>query len=290
MRIFPRGPWYWVAFRLGVVLPIVLYAVYIGLLVVAQDALLFPAPNLSDERLQQHAAVAGAQELRMTTADGETTYGWHLPGTDDQVVLYFHGNGGSVHNGSALKDKLGPSWHVVSASYQGYPGGTGSTSEQTLRLSGLAAWDTVVGELGFSPERVVIHGRSLGGSVAAYVAVEHPPAALVMESTFLSMAEVAQTKHPLAPVDLLLRHPLRTRERAPQIAAPTLVLHSTDDGLIPVSHGRELGTLFPNATYVERPGFSHNQSLIFGDDSAQEIWLNHVNGAIRPGPGAPPGP
>jgi len=101
-----------------------------------------------------------------------------------------------------------------------------------------------------------------------------------MESTVLSMEVVAQHNHPLAPVSLLLRHPLRTRDRAPQIDVRTLVLHSTDDDLIPVRHGRQLAELFPRGEYLERPGYGHNGWLAASDAEARRRYSTFVSDAV----------
>src|SRR5688572_681001 len=43
------------------------------------------------------AGFAAAQEVVVDTADGEKVIVWHVPPRDNKpVVLYFHGNGGSL--------------------------------------------------------------------------------------------------------------------------------------------------------------------------------------------------
>jgi pimeloyl-ACP methyl ester carboxylesterase len=45
------------------------------------------------------------------------------------------------------------------------------------------------------------------------------------------------------------------------IEAPTLVVHGTDDLIVPTENGRELARRLPNARYVELPGRGHNLML-----------------------------
>jgi class 3 adenylate cyclase/pimeloyl-ACP methyl ester carboxylesterase len=60
------------------------------------------------------------------------------------------------------------------------------------------------------------------------------------------------------------------RGTLPAIGTPTLVLHRTDDRIIPVDHGRYLGEHIPGARYVELPGADHLW-WIEGDDFLDEI-------------------
>jgi pimeloyl-ACP methyl ester carboxylesterase len=46
-----------------------------------------------------------------------------------------------------------------------------------------------------------------------------------------------------------------------RIDAPALVIHGTDDVIVPTPNGRELARRLPNATYVELPGRGHNLML-----------------------------
>ena len=67
----------------------------VALMYVAQRSLMyFP------ERLRTAPAAAGlpaAEEVVLDTADGEKVIAWHVPPRGDRpVVLYFHGNGGSL--------------------------------------------------------------------------------------------------------------------------------------------------------------------------------------------------
>ncbi|HRR86970.1 MAG TPA: alpha/beta hydrolase, partial [Phycisphaerae bacterium] len=98
------------------------------------------------------------------------------------------------------------------------------------------------------PGRIAIHGRSLGGGVAAQIAARRKPAALILESTFTSVASYAQK---YCVPKLLVRHPFRTDLVLPELDVPVLVFHGTRDDIVPVKHGRRLAKLARNAVYVE---------------------------------------
>jgi fermentation-respiration switch protein FrsA (DUF1100 family) len=276
-----RVVWWVVALAVGV------YLLPGVLLYFMQEASLFPAPRLPRAALDAVAKQVGATPLSLTAADGVQLYAWHRSAGERPpgVVLFFHGNAEAVMDRQDLHQLvLHHGWDVVVPAYRGYPGSEGRPSEAGLRLDALAAWDWVTGTLGVPPERVVVHGKSLGGGVAAMLVEEVTPAALVLESTFTSVADVAARQFPIYPVRLLVRHPFDTRARASRIEVPVLVLHGDADDVIAVRHGRALSKLFPDVRYVEVAGVGHQETLPAVDARAREAYL----ALLTPGAGSPP--
>lgn len=250
-----------------------LYAAPAAALYAMQGWLVFPAPVLDAAQLDAIAARVGAAPVRLEAEDGTKLYGWHRAAGGDRAVVLFHGNAETVADRVPLHDVLVDlGWDVVIVAYRGYPGSEGTPSEAGLRLDARAAWAFATDRLGIPPARVVVHGKSLGGGVAALLAEEVQPAGLVLESTFTSIADVARSRFPIYPVDTLLVHRFATRERAPSIRSRVLVLHGDRDTVIPVAHGRELATLFPHAAYVESAGLGHGESLPLVDGAAREAY------------------
>ena len=79
----------------------------------------------------------------------------------------------------------------------------------------------------------MVWGRSLGGTAAIRVAASRKIAGLVVESSFTSMDDMAENQYPYLPVRLLNRFHFRSVDDAKTVSAPTLVIHSKDDDLIP---------------------------------------------------------
>ena len=71
----------------------------------------------------------------------------------------------------------------------------GSRKEQDIYSDGATAWDFLMAEKKIAPKDIIIWGRSLGGGVAAEVAQSKHIAALVLESTFYSLDEIARTQY-----------------------------------------------------------------------------------------------
>lgn len=90
--------------------------------------------------------------------------------------------------------------------------------------------------------RIIYHGLSLSGGVAAALATERPPAPLILECTFTSMEAMAH-RHLLP--GFLCRHPFRTDRVIAQLNCPILIMHGRRDNTIPVTHGHRLHDLAP---------------------------------------------
>ena len=234
-----------------------------------QRKMVFPGPQgVSAPLLHKIAREVGATELRIQTEDGETLYGWHRASpaaSARRVLLYFHGNASSVLGQLDLQDKLiSNGWDFVEIHYRGYPGSTGVTSEVGVHRDATAVWRWVTDELGTPPSRVVIHGRSLGGGVAAQLASKVSPGALVLESTFTSVVDLVRGQFGWLPLGALLEHRFMTRDLAGLVQCPVLVAHGSADSIIDVSHGRKLAELFDADGYIEAPRVDHNDVLFDG--------------------------
>ncbi len=245
---------------LGVV--IAAYVVLVGLAFLFQERLLyFPLRNLATSPASINLAY---EEVRFEAADGIELSGWFIPAVEPKgVVLFFHGNAGNISHrldSIATFHRLGLSVFIID--YRGYGQSEGRPTERGTYLDAEAAWRYLVQERQIRPTEIVLFGRSLGGAVAAWLAEQQRPAALILESTFTSVPDVAAQSYPFLPVRLLSRIHYDTLERLPKIDCPVLVIHSPDDRLIPYSHGRRLlaAAKEPKAFIALRGG--HNEGFI----------------------------
>ncbi len=182
------------------------------------------------------------EDIRFQSEDGVELHGWFVPKPGaDHVLLFFHGNTRNISHsvGSiALFHELG--FSVMLFDYRGYGQSGGRPGEQGIYRDAEAAWRYLVESRGIPSDRIVLHGRSLGAAIATRVASRHTPAALVIESTFTSMPEVAAELYPLLPVRQLMRNHFPTLEYLKQVRCPVLVVHGREDELIPYRHGQAL--------------------------------------------------
>jgi hypothetical protein len=183
------------------------------------------------------------QPFETETVDGYRIHGWYVPaeGTETLTLLYCHGNAGNISNRLKmlhLLHQLG--LNVAIFDYRGYGNSEGKPTEEGTYYDALATWNYLQTQYNIAEENMIIMGRSLGGPIAAWLACRCNPAAVILESTFTSAAELGSDKYSWLPVEWLLKFEYDTREYLKQLKAPVFMAHSTDDEVVPFSHGKRL--------------------------------------------------
>lgn len=183
------------------------------------------------------------EEVWLRTEDGLRLHAWYLPAPHEHapVLLFFHGNAGNIsHRLDSLRlfHELGLA--ILIPDYRGYGRSEGRPSEHGTHLDARAAWRHLREEMGTPASRIVLFGRSLGAAVAARLATEQHPGAVILESAFTSVPDLGADLYPWLPVRRLARFRYDTLGLMGTIAAPVLILHSQDDEIVPYSHGQRL--------------------------------------------------
>jgi uncharacterized protein len=206
-----------------------------------------------------------AQVVRLKTMDGETIVAWWIPPQGDKpVTLFLHGNGDRLDKrAKRFEMMIEKGEGLLAVSYRGYGGSTGSPSEEGLHADAVAAYTWLVERM--PPERIVVHGYSLGTAVAVKLASEHPIKALALESPFLSALAMAKLRYGMFPVALLMKDPFRSDEYITRIKAPVIILHGTADPTVPFAQGRALYEKALNPKqFVAYEGANHTNLGEFG--------------------------
>ena len=247
---------------------ILVVAACYGLLVVAvyfmQGRMLYLA-NVPGRTLTMTPADIGMdyEDVPIQTADGPTLHSWFIPGPSSRVLLFFHGNAGNIsHRLDSIRQFQDLGLSVLIIDYRGYGQSQGRTSERGIYRDADAAWRYLTEDRGISATDIVIFGRSLGASVASRLATRTDPSALIVESSFTSVPDIAQELYPWLPVRWLSRLSHATRDYIQDVHCPVLVVHSRDDEIIPFHHGEEIFA-FANEprTLLEIRG-SHNDAFL----------------------------
>ena len=124
--------------------------------------------------------------------------------------------------------------------YRGYGNSEGTPTEKGTYLDAEAAWNYLINEKKIDAKNIIIFGRSLGGAVATWLAYKHPAAALIIESTFTSIADVGKHYYPYLPTQLLARIKYPSIKRIIKVHLPVLIIHSPDDEIIPYQFGKKM--------------------------------------------------
>jgi len=241
------------AMRIAIIALSTYVSVCVGVAVFQSRLIYFPSTSMD---LTPSDVGLTYEDVKLTTDDGLTLHGWYLPHDEAQgCILFCHGNAGNISDRlNSLKLLHGIGYSVLIFDYRGYGNSQGSPTERGTYLDAEAAWRYLTDVYGLAAERIVIFGRSLGGGVAVELAIRHPPGALVIDSSFSSLADVARIHYPLLPVDWILRHRYDSAKKIAAIGCPKLFFHGSRDSLIPIRLGRKL---FEAATgtkeFIETP-------------------------------------
>ena len=109
-------------------------------------------------------------------------------------------------------------------------------------------------------------GCSLGGAVAAKFAALHGVDALILESTFTSMKDIARRSFFWLPVGLILREHYQTLALVSAIECPTLVIHSRTDDLIPFSMAEQLAAAGGKGSQLVEISGPHNGGFLMSQE------------------------
>jgi pimeloyl-ACP methyl ester carboxylesterase len=181
------------------------------------------------------------------------------------VVLYFHGNGQNIERYSAHVPFFTKNNYAVwMIDYPGYGKSTGELSEKMLYEWALIFYK--LARASFPAEKIILYGRSLGTGIAAQLASIRDCKALVLEAPFYSLPSLAGAKTLVYPVKNIIKYKFPTYEYLPQIIAPIIIFHGTDDSLIPISQGKRLAKLLTQKDkFIPVEGAGHNNVMNFPD-------------------------
>jgi pimeloyl-ACP methyl ester carboxylesterase len=224
--------------------------------------------------LPEHLGLASSR-LEVVSADGAKITGIVIPASDSaaQWLLYLHGNAGNVTS-SALP-AFYQRWHalgvnVLAIDYRGFgESESRAPDERGTYADARAAYEWLRTTRGVPADRIVIYGHSLGAGVATELALRVEAAGLILEGAFTSVPDIGAPMYPWLPVRWLSRQRFANIEKIGRVAMPKLLLHASDDSIVPYAHGQRLfAAASAPKEWVELKGGHMNAFL---DDSAR-FW------------------
>lgn len=194
------------------------------------------------------------------------------------TLLMSHGNAEDIgENRDLYAEYHARGFAVFAFDYRGYGTSTGTPTERGAYEDEHAAWNYLVNELHVPPDRIIIHGTSVGCGPAVELAAslspesqfaskpytDLRPAALILRSPFRSAFTVL-THVPLLPWDKF-----NNAHRIRNVYMPVLVVHGMADNVIPFSHGQ---AVFHNANPV-----GDQDGPLTRNGGKQHLWIPNAS-------------
>lgn len=250
----------------------VIIALVLGILFGQRTMIYFP------NRANPGAAGAilyGGEEVVLDTEDQLELQAWLFrPGSNDTkaAVLYAPGNGGNREGRAEAAVAIAAlGYTVLILEYRGYGGNPGSPTEDGLAMDARAG-ARYLRERGFSGDRTLYVGESLGTGVVTQLATTDPPAGILLRSPYTSLSDVAQDTIRWLPIRLLLLDRYETMRRLPELEMPISVLAGDADQVVAPKQSAEVAA---NAKHLHKhvvlQGVGHNDTVWFGSYLADEV-------------------
>lgn len=245
------------------------------------------------------------EPIEVVTSDGVRLAGiWHASEAPrGRTVLVIHG---FAEDPRALGARMAAlnrhGWDVaaVDARAHGRSGGDrGSFGGR--EGADLSAWIDRLSATGhLKPGPIAAWGRSMGAAIVTRAAADDLRfAALVLEAPYVDLEVtiarvlgrrsiplarwfarlIARRASKLAGVSLSRPRPI---DLAPRISSPTLVIHGSDDTLIPLAAAERLARAFtPPAHFFEIPGAGHNSIIDVGGSELLDRIATFLDNAVN---------
>ncbi len=249
-----------------IVIAVGLYLAVLAYVFIKQRDMLYPAP---------HPGRTPAFGTLARTPDGTPVVFIAPPAPDAGLVVHFHGNAEEIadsEDAARLAQSAGLGFAAIE--YPGYGLASGHPTERSMLAAARAGLTRLEADLGISRSRFVLSGQSLGTGVAVQMAKEGWGTRLALISPYTTLPNVAALAFPYLPVELLMHDRFDSLGLARSIQLPVLIIHGTNDALIPIWLGRELKAQFPHATMVEIPGGGHNG--LWAKPEVRDAWQAFV--------------
>lgn len=167
--------------------------------------------------------------------NGQKLCGWWVKAENhlnNPLVIYFGGNAEdiSINLGDIdLKENIS----YLYLSYRGFGKSSGKPSQEGLFNDALAVYDYIVSTEKIAPQQIFLVGRSIGSSIAAFLASHREVGGLVLITPFDSIANVAARTYPWLPTKFFLKNFFDTTKYLEKVRGKVLVCAAEKDEVIP---------------------------------------------------------
>lgn len=242
-----------------IALVVIAYLVGITLLYFNQERMVFHPDPLPHDRVFHFKQPF--QEHFVTAEDGIKLHAihFHPQGDSKGMVVYYHGNGGSMDRwGYVAEDFTSRGYEVFMTDYRGY-GKSGGTIQNQAQFVRDAELFYEYAQTVATNKRMIVVGTSMGSGVAPTIAAKYQPDVLILNTPYNSLLDV--TRHHtkgLVPVRWVLKYHFDNEKILPQYQGPVYIIHGTADATVPYFCAERLAGYRPdNTTFITVPDGSH---------------------------------
>ncbi|MFC4722300.1 alpha/beta hydrolase [Geojedonia litorea] len=222
----------------ALVLFITVYIMIAASLYFLQEKLmLFPTVLEQDYKYQFSYSY---EELFFKTEDNAVINANHFKAEQTKgVILYFHGNAGDLSRWGIIAEYfVEKNYDVLVIDYRTYGKSTGPLSEAAFYNDADLSYNYLKER--YAESEITVYGRSLGTGIATFITSKHQPKQLILETPYYNIADVAKQRFSMFPVESLLKYRFPTNEFIQSVECPILIVHGTDDDVVPLSSGEKL--------------------------------------------------
>ena len=197
------------------------------------------------------------------------------PERGKKATIRCHGNAEDAKGTLwALEELSDKGYTVASVDYPGYGLSDGSPDEKGCYRNVHRLYDWLIEKRGFKPEDIIVSGFSVGTGPAVELAATRPCDGLILEAPFLSAPRVV-TRVRILPID-----PFPNLKRIGDVKCRVLMIHGTNDSVIPYSQGQALFKLANEPKrFVAVEDCDHNEiAAEMGVDDYLKLVRDFVDG------------
>jgi len=209
--------------------------------------------------------------------DSETLQGWKKSNTNinhNSSIIYFGGNAEEVSHNIIDADSFSAR-HLFFINMPGFGNSTGTPSEHSFFSNALQAYDYIIKTYQLDADNFFIMGRSLGSTVATYVASKRKSKGLILITPFDSIENIARDHYKWYPINIILKHKFKTELYIDSVSSPILAIATDSDGVIPASNLNRLYA--PRKEKINLLKINHaNHNNI----NSSEKYFSYINGFI----------
>lgn len=212
------------------------YLLMMGAVYFGQEGILFYPRKLDEnaDRVFMNATL----EITLEN-EGVSLHGWLVNPGQERLILYYGGNGEEVSCNIEDFKKIG-GYTTLIMNYRGYGKSEGAPGQSALFADALALFDQITDRLKISHEHVVLFGRSLGSGIAVYVSSKRAISKLILVTPFDSIRNVVQSRFPIFPITMMLKHPFDSIRHSEKVFSSALFMVAGGDTIIPNHFSRNL--------------------------------------------------